>query len=332
MTTEPPRDDTRIRFRDVPTRLPTTTHPDTDRLVTASSRWCRTHLRACARSDAELAAYLGGGISTLVCRMLPNAPHEVTLAACDLFEYLVLLDDAMGDRGRLGASEHAARHAAGRVMVALTDWGGYPDAATEGVYDAARRLRPHLSERQWERLAVGVADYLDGCVLEVAAGDDDLADLAAYTRRRRVTVGMRWILVLAELTAGGRLDPGVPLDPRVRELHTIALDHLWMVNDLFSYLKEWHGRECTTNVVPLLCRTRGHDPQGAVDWLFDHIAEREAAFLRAGREIESGMAAGRSAVPGYLHNIALVMSSALYWSRDTTRYHVPGLPDPRRRT
>jgi hypothetical protein len=315
-----------------PSLLPAKAHPDTGWLAKTSNQWARIHLRACVRTDAELEDFIEGGIARLVCHMLPQAPRTVVLATCDLFQYLVLLDDAFSDKGLLGASEHAARHVAGGVMTALTGWGGEPGRATGAVHDAASRLRPALSARQWERLAAGVADYLDGCVIEVATrADDGLADFEAYTRHRRVTVGMKWILVLAELTQNQELDPAIPSHPQLGELHNVALDHLWMVNDLFSFLKEDHGREFTS-AIPVLRRSADRTPQAAVNWILGQIADRERAFADLRDTLLGGPLAGQPGLRAYLDNIGYVMSSALNWSRDTPRYHVAGLPDPRKPT
>jgi hypothetical protein len=324
-----PLGEAQIHLPDFPSLLPAKAHPDTGWLAETSNQWARTRLRACVRTDAELEDFIEGGIARLVCHMLPQAPRTVVLATCDLFQYLVLLDDAFSDKGLLGASEHAARHVAGRVMTALTGWGGGPDLATGAVHDAASRLRPALSAGQWERLAAGVADYLDGCVIEVATrADDGLADFEAYTRHRRVTVGMKWILVLAELTPGQQLNPAIP-GHALGELHNIALDHLWMVNDLFSFLKEYHGREFTS-AIPVLRRSADCSPQDAVNWILGQVAGRERAFADLRDTLLAGPLASEPGLRAYLDNIGYVMSSALHWSWDTSRYHVPGVLDPRK--
>lgn len=325
-----PGDGSQIRLASIPSLLPVRQHPDTPWVTAASNEWARAHLRACVRTDAEIEHFIEGGIARLVCHMLPQAPRDVVLATCDLFQYLVLLDDAFSDKGLLGSSEHAAWTAAGRVMIALAGWGGSFDAATEAVDDAARRIRRHLTTPQWERLAAGVADYLNGCITEVRTrGDDRLHDFNAYTHHRRVTVGMKWILVLAELLPDQELSPRIPVHHKVARLHNVALDHLWIVNDLFSFLKEHHGQEFTS-AIPVLRRSGASSPQDAVDWLLGQVAEREQSFARLRDELCASPLASEPGLCLYLENIGYVMSSALHWSWDTPRYEVPGLPDPRR--
>ncbi|MFD9061160.1 terpene synthase family protein [Kitasatospora purpeofusca] len=320
--------DDEIQLPEFTSLLPVKLHPDSEELVPASDHWTRTYLRSCARTDAELETLIEAGLARLTCYMLPNAPRGAVQATCDLWQQVVLLDDAMSDRGWLGASIHAAQNAVGRIMTALTGWGS-PDAATDAVRDAASRLRPYLPAERWERFAAEYADLLDGFLIEVATRNrDGLEDFEAYMKRRRITVGAKWVIVLAELMSGAELDPCVPSHPQVLQLRDVALDHLWLANDLFSFLKEQVRGEYIS-AIPLLQRCEGQRPQQAVTWLLDQVADQERKFFDLRRTILSGELAEHAGLSAYLDNVAHIMSGTLHWSWTTSRYHVPGRPDPR---
>ncbi|OXM45988.1 hypothetical protein CFP71_37500 [Amycolatopsis thailandensis] len=305
--------------------LPARSHPETERLVTESDAWIRRTTRPCFRDDAGMEKFLAGRIAELCCAMLPGLPYPAMRPMCDLFQYIVVIDDAFGDAGWVGGSVHASRQVVAQIMAAVTGWDSVPDTAAP-ARDAVERLRPHLTEARWRRFVVDFEDMLDGYLLEVATRNaDGLTDLDSYAERRRVTVAMKWFLTVAELGHDRPLSGETAADPELRALREVVLDHLWLTNDLYSCAKERRDGEYIS-LIPLLQRLEDRSHQDCVDWIAGRVAEQEALFLDRTAALSHGRLAIDPGLPGYLDNLTHTMSGPLNWSPGTRRYQVPGDP------
>ncbi|WP_125738234.1 terpene synthase family protein [Amycolatopsis sp. WAC 04197] len=306
--------------------LPARTHPETDRLVMESDAWIRRTTRPCFGDDAGMEKFLSGRIAELCCAMLPGMPYPVLRPICDLFQYIVVIDDAFGDAGRVGGSVHGSRRVVAQIMAAVTGWDEVPATAVP-ARDAADRLRPHLGEARWRRFVVDFEDMLDGFLIEVATrGADGLTDLASYAERRRVTVAMKWFLTVAELGHDRPLAEETATDPELRALREVVLDHLWLTNDLYSCAKERRDGEYIS-LIPLLQRLEDRSFKDCAAWIARRVGEQETLFLDRTAALSHGRLAEDPGLPGYLDNLAHTMSGPLRWSPGTRRYQVPGGPD-----
>jgi Terpene synthase family 2, C-terminal metal binding len=302
--------------------LPIASHPETEEIVLNSDAWVRSHVRHVYRTEEDLERYLEGQIALLCCQMIPTAEKSITQAMCDLFQYIVILDDALGDKTWLGGSIRGAQNVAGRVMAALTGW-GLEDNFTKGVRNSADRLRPHMSPQHWKRFVIDFEDMLEGYLIEISArGEDGISDFDAYMCQRRVTVAMKWFLVGVELGNGDVLSEPAATHPQLLDLRDTVLDHLWLVNDLFSFRKErWKDEYIST--ISVLERIGNRSTQECVSWICSLIAERERAYVEKCSKILSSPLAREPGIETYLDNLAYVMSGPLHWSPTTPRYKIP---------
>ncbi|WP_327412736.1 terpene synthase family protein [Streptomyces sp. NBC_01233] len=309
--------------------LPVRFHPATDQLIAESDAWVRELVRPCFRDTAGMERYLDGEIAAVCCAMLPGMPYAVARPMCDLFQYIVVIDDALGDAGWVGGSVHASRLVVEQVMAAVSGWGRVEDT-TRAARDAVDRLRPHLDEPRWRRFLVDFEDMLDGYLIEVSTrGEDGLSDLDAYARRRRVTVAMKWYLTVAELGHGEPMSERVATDERVLALREVVLDHLWLTNDMYSCAKERRGGEYIS-LIPLLERLEGTSPEECVAWIAQRVVAQEREFLDRVAALRAGELAGEPGLEEYFDNLTHIMSGPLHWSPGTRRYQVSGREGERR--
>ncbi|MFI5867542.1 cytochrome P450 [Streptomyces sp. NPDC051546] len=293
---------------------------DIDELVSESNDWARTQLAPLFGSAGAVDNFLSEDVARFACLIFPRSSRELTRAMCDLGQYMVLLDSIGGDRSGLGRSAHATRYALGEVMAAFVGWGTVNEV-TAPVRDAAQRLRAAMTPTQWERFTAGLEGYADGILLEaVTVENEQSRDLASYTERRRVTIGMRWPMAALESGAGYEINAYAAKDSRIEEMRVIALDHLWLVNDLMSFRKEMYAGE-GEGVVPLLRRTESLTLQEAVHRVQDMISEREHAFIDKREEILSGELAEEAGVAGYLDGLGCLVAGSQAWCLSTARFH-----------
>src|SRR5262249_29285185 len=147
-------------------------------------------------------------------------------------------------------------------------------------------------------------------------------DYDTYMRMRYNTIGMKAFFVLAEYGLGPDLSEEMA-HKDMRDIHSIALEHISVVNDLFSFRKEYYAKEYI-NSICILCDQERLDLQGAVYKASGIIHAKESAFLDKRGEILSGKLGARPGVRAYLDELGYTLAGNLQWSYLTPRYHGAG--------
>jgi hypothetical protein len=324
-TPEPYTDGTEFYLPEFPYLLPARRHPRTQRIRRQSDEWVRRHM-AFALDDAHAMDLLLEETASLwTCYVLPTAAENRLLPLCEYTEYLSVFDNAMVDRTKIGKDPAAAKELFERVTDILTDQAVGADFAWGRVLaDLWRDMRAGCSPALWERFMAEVRRFLAGCVAEITSrSDGSVFDYDTYIKVRRDSVGMGMYFVLGEYGLGIDLTDDLARHRPLRDVIDVALDHIMLTNDLFSFRAE-AGMDDYVNALSVLRLSEGLDLQAAVDRLFAVIDGLRADFMAARAAIEAGELGRRPEIRAYLDALWHMMAGNLQWSYLTSRYNGPG--------
>ena len=305
--------------------LPVGTHPDTAAVERESAAWTRHHLGRLYPDPAAVEAFLRARYGLWACLCYPHGARDRVRDIADLGQLLTVLDDAYSDPDAAGRDPAAARHTTEKVLAVL----GSPerDAAESPLELALRDVWSRISTRMRpgprERYLAATARYLAAWTREVEdRRTGRLPGLDAYLRARRDSVTGRACLIHAEYVLD--LDLSAELaDPLFTPVHEAVLDHLTLVNDLFSFRKEHYGAE-GAGALHLLLAAGSAPLQQAVDQVCARITAAERAFTAGCDRLLTGRFAADPRVHAYLTELGHLCSGSLRFSRITERYHGPG--------
>ncbi|ATL69225.1 terpene synthase [Nocardia terpenica] len=150
----------------------------------------------------------------------------------------------------------------------------------------------------------------------------EIPDLDTCLEIRRLSIGMRPGLVGAEYVHDIDLTRLLKRDPSlVRAGHT-AIEHIMLVNDLFSFRKEYFQGEYI-NVMASLLFTHQYSLQNAVDFVCRRIRDADEALANLCDELRLRYA-WYPQVQTYLDTLGSICAGNLRWSLETTRYNGSG--------
>ncbi|WP_275106950.1 terpene synthase family protein [Nocardia terpenica] len=128
-----------------------------------------------------------------------------------------------------------------------------------------------------------------------------------------------WITTHIEYALG--IDLGeLSTAPQIITARTQAIEHIALVNDLYSFAKELDHNEAM-NLILVFLRRDHLTLQDAVDKLVHLTHEAETSFAQARDAILDGPLGTRADVRAYLYGAAHTMTGNLRWSQLSTRYH-----------
>ena len=103
----------------------------------------------------------------------------------------------------------------------------------------------------WERITKNLTNEIRGLFRSAVKGFADamlwelsnlisnrIPDPMDYVKMRRKLVGTDYIILFARLAQNNVILPEIYDTRTLRELENIAIDHVWLINDIFSYQKE----------------------------------------------------------------------------------------------
>jgi hypothetical protein len=282
-------------------------------------------MRFALADEGEIDRLIEERASLWTCYVLPTAAEERLATLCKYTEYLSVFDNAMVDREKIGKDVEAAKELFGRVVNILNDnavgadfeWG-------RTLHELWTAMRPGFPDRQWDRFMAEVQRFLAGCVHEISSRSEELVfDYETYLRVRRDSVGMGMYFVLGEYGLGIDLTDHLKNHAELRDVIDIALEHIMLTNDLFSFRAEC-AMDDYVNALSVLRVNNGLSLQDGVDELFSVIEEKRVAFMRARRGIESGELGADPAVLSYVDALWHMMAGNLQWSYETSRYNGVG--------
>lgn len=308
-----------------PYLLPARLHPDSDRICRESNAWVRENMGFAMSDPSEMDCLIEEGAALWTCYVLPTADPGRLLDLCNYTEYLSVFDNAMVDRERIGQDPQAASELFRRVAAIIEGTASDDDLPWgTALHELWDRMRHRFPPQQWRRLMHEIQRFLSGCVHEIGSRSDDrVFDYETYLAVRRDSVGMGMYLVLGEYGLGIDMTETLAEHPELPAIVGIALEHIMLTNDLFSYRAECAADDFV-NALSVLQISEGLNLQDSVDRLFAVIEERRREFMRARRAIETGALGARADVHSYLDALWHMMAGNLQWSYLTSRYNGVG--------
>lgn len=324
-TVAPYRPGASFYLPEFPYLLPARRHPASERVCAESNAWVRRNMAFAMADQRDMERLIEEAAALWTCYVLPTADERRLVDLCNYTEYLSVFDNAMVDRDKIGKDPEAAADLFRRVVAILDDSAVGPDFEWGRVLrDLWARMRPQFPPRQWDRLMHEVQRFLSGCISEISSRtEDSVFDYATYIKVRRDSVGMGMYFVLGEYGLGIDLTDDLAAHPELPALIDVALEHIMLTNDMFSFRAEC-SMDDFVNALAVLQISDGLDLQSAVDRLFVEIEDRRRRFMEARRAIESGPLGARADIVAYLDALWHMMAGNLQWSYLTSRYNGVG--------
>ncbi len=141
--------------------------------------------------------------------------------------------------------------------------------------------------------------------------------LAEYLRIRRNTIGMIPSVIAIEYFLGLDLTDVLESDPDLGTMGKAAVEHILLVNDLFSFRAEVFAGD-HSNIVALLLRTQANSLQEAVDTTTGMIHDADQALVDVSDRLRDRHP--DPAVRAYIDAVNQMAAGNLRWSLETTRY------------
>jgi hypothetical protein len=308
-----------------PYLLPARDHPASAEIARDCESWIRANMAFAMDDDGEMDRLLEERATLWTCYVLPTADTAKLANLCKYTEYLSVFDNAMVDRDKIGKDVGAAKELFDRVVNILGDKAVGPDFQWGQVLqDLWRDMKADFPERQWDRLMAEVRRFLAGCIHEITSRSDDMVfDYDTYIRIRRDSVGMGMYFVLGEYGLGIDLTDRLKNHDELRAVIDVALEHIMLTNDLFSFRAEC-AMDDYVNALAVLRVNNGLSLQDAVDDLVAVIEGKRVEFMRARRAIEQGELGEDPDIVSYLDALWHMMAGNLQWSYETSRYNGVG--------
>ncbi|MFF3319572.1 terpene synthase family protein [Streptomyces sp. NPDC003035] len=312
---------TRFDMPRIPTRLPLLAHPEHARIEKECSRWARPYLVEYF-DGAELAdRYLRQRMTYWACLCYPHMLDDRRFTLPNIMIPAGICDDSFSRPGVQESLEQA--EALRQLWLAMFDGG---PVAPE--FPAGRMLRDALAPA-WPQMFPDLAgryrdayrDIVASAVTEADARlDDDLLPFDDYMELRLTNLFGYWSTCQTEYALGCDLTGELATDPALAKARDLAINHMTLVNDLYSFPKEYEAGEAM-NCMWILLRGESLSLQQAVDRVGELIGLTEESFSRTCAEITSGGRPLHPAVPTYLTELGHLISGNLHYHGLTTRYH-----------
>ncbi|MEU7133736.1 terpene synthase family protein [Streptomyces sp. NPDC046261] len=305
----------------VPMRLPLLGHPETARIEEECYRWARPYLIAYFGNEECADRYILQRMAYWACLCYPHMLDDRCVTLPNIMIPAGICDDSFS---RPGIQESLDRTGAlRRSWLAMLD--GEP---VDPGFHAGRMLRDALAPA-WPQMSPDLAGryrdaYRDVIASAVTEADarihDDLLPFDDYMELRLTNLFGYWATCQTEYALGCDLTEELDTDKALAKARDLAIHHMTLVNDLYSFPKEYEAGEAM-NCMWILMRTEALPLQRAVNRLVELIGQTEEMFSRTCSEVVGGAGAVHPAVPAYLKELGHLISGNLHYHSLTTRYH-----------
>ncbi|MEU6865828.1 hypothetical protein ABZ924_21630 [Streptomyces sp. NPDC046876] len=293
-------------------------HPAARQETRRTADWCRTHLRCILPDDDALDLFIAEHAECFALWCYPDTPLERLGLITDLMQFFGAVDNVLDNVRATDRTGSTTRALLEPVLDALKTVSP-DDAATCTAPDVLRellelmtRLRQHLSPRQGERLLHAVSEYADGCMQEDslrAAGT--VPDFDTYQQVHGSTSFRGLVMVLIEYALGLDVSYALATCPALQATVDVAIRHVLLVNDLFSYRREHFHGDASINPITIFLQQPGENLQGAVDRLSALILAAERDLYDARAATLASPAATEPAVIAFLEGLEMFCSGYL---------------------
>ncbi|MFE0062887.1 terpene synthase family protein [Streptomyces sp. NPDC059003] len=341
------RDETGYHLPDYTRLLPWQDHPQRVRLARESRAWVarfpESHTWAAdyrRKPPAEaLAEWMDDGFDRFSCLSVPQADTARMRIICDLNQWYGMLDDIAAAGGRFRDTTETMRRAAFERTMSILYTQGEPHGGTSTQpTDTDRMCLGRLLADSWHRWCVtcppalldrcraGISQVLQSWITETEIRiRGQILDFPTYLAFRRTAVAASSLPRFVEY--GLNIDIGSELaaHPELKQLEELQCTYLVLLNDLYSFRKEYVRSKDPVNAIAVLTST-GHTLQQAVNYLCQLMQETEREFVTLRKSYLHTRPGLRSEVPAFLTGLGLLMSGTLQYHRMSPRYHGTGRP------
>jgi hypothetical protein len=278
---------------------PPRAHDLTEQEQQRSAGWCRQHLQSLL-PDAAIDTFLAEQLHLLAAYCYPGARADRIALITDAMMLFGAVDNILDSIRSTDRRAPGVQVVIDVILECLR--GGRSDAAAglREIADLLSRVQDGMSAPQRERLIAGIDEYAEGCAAEDRLRAQPITDFHAYMQAH-IGASFRG-LVLALIEYGLDIDISTSLasSPALRAAGENAIKHALLINDLFSYRKEWYAGNVSMNPITVFIRYGGKTLQQAVDCLCDLILATEAELYDARDAVLASSASDYPHVRTYL--------------------------------
>lgn len=267
-------------------------------------------------------------------RVYPDADLELLVLACHWLAVNFRLDDQL-DEGPGGRQAEVCRAAIDELSAVLG--GQLLDCDTQtplscAYADVWRRTATGRPEGWCRAFAQDLCSFLESYYVEtVHRTTGHRPGIEEYLAHRRATVGMGWLMDLAELTLPDYLPDEVRGGAAMQELRNAAAEHVGLVNDVFSLQREvalgyYH------NAVVVVHETLACDLQEALQRVSKMVADTARRFVAAESALPAALTAQgvdrptRRLAYDYAKKFRPMMRGNHDWHFEVERHRTDDLP------
>ncbi|KAF8912642.1 terpenoid synthase [Mucidula mucida] len=290
-----------------------------------SMEWCEgfkafspNAQKAFNRCDFEVRAQTNKTTQCLSDRLTFTPILDGCRVNCDLMNLFFLIDEHSDV-----ADKETARFQMECVMDALRnphkprpegEWIG-GEVARSFWLNAIRTATPAAQKRFVDMFQ----SYTDAVVQQAADRDvHRIRDIEGYFEIRRETIGVKPSFIMAGLHLS--LPDMVMDDPVIKELTILAIDMVYIANDIYSYNVEQSRGDDGHNLVTIVMHQLRLDIHGALQWISDFYDDLVAKFLRAWNNIPVYGGPMDFEVRTYTEGVANWVRGHDQWSFECERY------------
>jgi hypothetical protein len=279
------------------------------------------------KDETEQARLAQAKVGRLAARTTPRANPDALELLADWQVWLFLFDDRYSDESVTGADLTALSQLVTAFMLVLdngADSGYRIDPFTVALGDLMDRLRLMASTPQANRFVTAVRGYFLAQFWEAGhrAGDRP-ANLDEYCAMRRHSGAVPTCMALIDVADGFELPGPQFWRSDVRLITDVAVNVTCWANDILSFPKESQRSLKVHSLPAVLARERRlpmRDALAAAAVMHDaevdrYLVAEQALRREAGRELAA-----------YLDGLRSWMAGNFYWSLETGRYNLTGLP------
>ncbi|MCO5597365.1 hypothetical protein L7F22_051441 [Adiantum nelumboides] len=250
----------------IPCSFPWRNHPDYKELTVMSDAWVLSKFTNMPGADGRPSSFAAENLIKSAFHMQATLPFADGISErmppiIKMMDWAFVIDNILDDPSEMGADPDRADHVVDSVLTVFHDTYIYPcpspwplvrvltDTAAEWWAEMCVGMPP----KQKARLSQTFCDYLETNRLQVIPfrNSRHLPNVEQYFKLRADSVGWWPCAVLIEHCQGFELDDEALSNPLLMKLQENTVQHIFLVNDITSFKKEYmQGDFC--NIVSIL--------------------------------------------------------------------------------
>ncbi|ARZ72512.1 hypothetical protein SMD11_6936 [Streptomyces albireticuli] len=302
------------------TSIPHRVHEQADELEHACAQWARPYLLRYLRSEDKTEAYLRQRLTLWGLLCYPDTPADRAFNLMTTMVVTTLVDDTFNDPQVRGDKQRAEllRDAYLKVL----DGSPPPPSSPvlESLHDSLAVVLPQMSPGVARRYLQSWKDVIDGCAQDADTRHADrILDWEEYRKIRLADLFGYWAVINIEYSlqadVSAYLGPGTP----VQRVTDLAIWHMVLVNDVYSFPKEYELREPMNSMWILLGREEKSIGE-ALERIRTLLADTEQEFVH----LCDNLSRKEAVIARYLGGLRHMVGGNHEFHRITSRYQDRG--------